>query len=144
MYRNLTVAWYCLGIFVLWIVSFLILMPFIGADRAVLGSTGWFGLLGFLPLFPLIFRKEKYDERDITFLRQALAVGFCFGLSTCFAFTVTVAFSCQFLLGRDSVPIAFMWSSLLVNLIVSTFTFSMRILHLYHRGELPNAWEANQ
>jgi len=138
MYRNLFIAWYCLGVLALTCTSFLILMPFIGADRAV-GSLGFLGLLGFLPIFTAtrfsFFQKEKYDERDISFLQRALFSGFCLGFSAMFAMTGTLAFACQFLLGRDSVPIEFMWFLSFSGLDIGIFSFSVTLLQLYYKGE---------
>ena len=138
MYRNLFAAWYCLGVLVLCLVTFLILLPFIGPGRAT-GSFGVLGLVGFLPILPVaLFRKEKYDERDISFLRHALFAGFCFGFSIMGPIVALQGAFYEFWLGRDSIPIAILGVPLHCGLCIGIFSFSVMLLRLYYKGGLTN------
>ena len=144
MYRNLFTAWYCVGVLALCFVTFLILMPFIGPDRAV-GGFGFLGLFGFIPLFPyIVFPKEKQDERDIAFLRRALFSGFCLGFSAIMSVTGVLAFSCQFLRGDSSIPVQFMWSAPYIGMVTGIFAFSFTLLQLYYKGEQIDTWRADR
>ena len=134
MYGNLFAAWYCLGILALCLVTFLILMPFIGVGRAT-GSFGFFGFLGFLPLIQYFFRKEKYDERDIEFARRALYTGFCFGFAAIGPVIASLALAHH---GSDSISIKLMGLPLHIGIAVGIFASSMMIFYLYHKGDQTN------
>ena len=65
-------AWLIVIVFVVSVVLFAVLAPFIGA-RAAIGAFGFFGVGG---LAGFIGRGEKPDERDISILRKATMLGF--------------------------------------------------------------------
>jgi len=145
MYRNLFVAWYCLGVLALAFATFVVLMPFIGADRAV-GGFGFLGLLGFLPIFTgtrfRFFQKEQYDERDISFLHRALFNGFCGGFAINFAITGPMIVVCQFIYETDFISLKFLWFQQHCGLVFGIVMFATTLLLLYYRGEQFDTWKA--
>ena len=135
MYRNLFTAWYCLGVLALCLAAFLILLPFIGADRARAGF-GFLGLLGLLPIFWfVVFRKEENDERDVSFLQRSLALGFSQGFATIFVLNALLAFVYQIRFGFDSIPISVFWLPSTCGLIVGVALSSVMLLLFYSKGE---------
>ena len=70
-------AWFIIGVFAVAVVCFLLLIPFVGAKRAV-GGFGVFGLAG---LTPILFRKKRdsnevaEDERDKAIAEKATLGG---------------------------------------------------------------------
>jgi len=135
MYRNIFTAWYCLGVLALCLVSFFVLVPLIGPDRAR-GSFGFMGLLGLLPFFWfVVFRKEKNDERDISFLQKSLSLGFTFGLAMIFYLNGLFDIIFRFYIGSDSVPLEIFWLPSLCGFIISLITSSVMLLLFYYKGE---------
>jgi hypothetical protein len=135
MYRNLFTAWYCLGVLALCLGAFLILWPFVGADRAR-GGFGLWGLLGLLPFFWYgVFRKEKSDERDISFLQRAAFIGLVNGFVTIIFLNTLLAFIYQFRFGFDSIPIDVFWLPSAGGLLVGVLIFSVMLLLFYYKGE---------
>jgi len=147
MNRNLFIAWYCLGVLVLCATAFLIALPFIGAERAF-GGLGFLGLLGFLPIFTgtrfSFFQKEKYDERDISFLHRALFNGFCGGFAINFAITGPMIVVCQSIYETDYISLKFLWFQQHCGLVVGIVMFSTTLLLLYYKGEQFDTWRADQ
>jgi len=135
MYRNLFTAWYCLGVLVLCLAAFLILLPFIGAYQARAGF-GLLGLLGLLPIFWFtVFRKEKSDERDVSFLQRSLLIGFSNGFATIFVLNALLAFVYQIRFGFDSIPMSVFWLPSTGGLAVGVLAFSVMLLLFYFKGE---------
>ena len=134
MYRNLFTAWYCLGVLALCLGAFLILVPLIGPDRAR-GSFGFLGLLGLLPFFWfVVFRKEKNDERDTSFLQRSLVFGGVHGFSTIFVVNSGLTFVYT-VSGLDSVSLSVFWIPSLIGLAVAILAFSVTLLIFYYKGE---------
>ena len=134
MYRNLFTAWYCLGVLALCLATFLILLPFIGADRAR-GGFGFLGLLGFLPFFWfVVFRKEKNDERDTSFLQRSLTIGLVNGFAAIFYLNGLFDIIFRFFIGT-AIPLDVFWLPSIVGLIIWTLCSSVMLLLFYHKGE---------
>ena len=145
MYRNIFIAWFCLGILALCFAAFLILM-LIGADRSA-NSLGFLMLLGFVPFFRyVVFRWEKADERDILFWKQAILTGFAFGFTSiyCIPGLMLLVGSILVLSGMGTGVVS--WAgitepqhlyqiSLSGGLVVFVFSFAVKILYLYHKGK---------
>jgi len=138
MYRNLFIAWYCLGVLVLCATAFLIALPFIGAERAM-GGFGFLGLLGFVPAFRyFVFRGEKQDERDILFWKQAALTGFSFGFSAIFCLfgLQAIVYQYMFLSGDGSAIPRDLWQGpVLCGLLVFIFSFSVEMIRLYRKDK---------
>ena len=136
MYRNIFIAWYCLGVLALCFATFGILIPFIGADRAV-GSLGFLGLLGFVPFFWfVVFRKEKLDERDYLFLQRATISGFALGWMAIFFTAGPLIFGAYVLSESGSpIPLGVLWAPLYSGTITGIVAFSGSLLHSYYRAE---------
>ena len=137
MYRNLFTAWYFLGVLALFLGSFFILLPFIGMDRAT-GCTGFLGLIGLSPLFHSIFRKEKQDERDISFLQRSVFFGFACGIGTLCVVNTWVFFFYWGISGDNSVlsiPAHVFWAPTQSGLCVGILAFSVLLLLFYYKGE---------
>jgi len=131
MYRNLFIAWYCLGVLALCLVTFLILLPFIGAMRAT-GSFGFLGFIGFLPILGFIFfRTEKADERDMLFLQRALFCGFCFGFSSMGPIVATLGLAYH---EANSISLNLLSLPLHGGLFIGIFSFAVMLLYSYYRG----------
>jgi len=135
MYRNLFTAWYCLGVLALCLATFLVLWPFIGADRAR-GGFGFLGLLGLLPFFWfVVFRKEKNDERDTSFLQRSLSIGLVNGFAMIFYLNGLLDYIFRFRIGSDSVPLNVFWLPSTCGLIIGTLVSSVMLLLFYYKGE---------
>ena len=136
MYRNLFTAWYCVGVLALCFVAFLILIPFLGADRAF-GAFGCLGLLGFVPFFWfIVFRKEILDERDILFLQRATISGFALGWMAIFFTAGPLIFGAYILSeSGSSIPLGVLWAPLYSGTITGIFSFSMSLIHSYYKGQ---------
>jgi len=135
MYRNLFIAWYCLGILALCFTAYLVALPFIGASRA-LGSFGFLGLLGFIPAFRhAVFRGEKQDERDVSFLQRSVAFGAISGIGASGVVTAVLAVVYRFLHGLDSVPLNVFGLPLTCGAAVGVLAFSVLLLLFYYKGE---------
>ena len=131
MYRNIFIAWYCLGLLALSLTTILILMPFVGAARAC-GAFGFLGFLGFLPLLCFIFfRKEKADERDILFMQRALFTGFCFGFSIMGPIIAVLALVHH---GASSISMKLLGLPLYCGMTICIFSFSIVLLYSYYKG----------
>jgi len=138
MYCNLFTAWYCLGVLALGLLAYLVLLPLVGVDRAT-AAFGFSGLFGLLPFFWLIvFRKEKYDERDLSFMQRSLVFGFASGVGTLF-FTASVLFLVYWIAsGYDSdllVPVRIFWAPATCGLFVGILSGSVLLLLFYYKGE---------
>ena len=136
MYRNLFIAWYCMGVLVLTFATFAILIPFIGADRAV-GSLGFLGLLGFLPALPfVVFRKEKQDERDRLFLQRATMSGLALGWMAIFFTAGPLIFGAYVLSESGSpIPLGVLWTPLYSGTITGIVAFSGSLIHSYYKDK---------
>jgi hypothetical protein len=136
MYRNIFIAWYCLGVLALCFATFAILVPFIGADRAV-GSLGFLGLLGFVPFFWfVVFRKEKLDERDYLFLQRATISGLALGWMAIFFTAGPLIFSAYILSESGSpIPLGVLWAPLYFGTITCIFSSSVSLIQSYRKGE---------
>ena len=132
MYRNIFIAWYCLGLLALALTTFLILMPSIGVGRACSVGLAWTGFLGFTPLFPyIVFPKEKYDERDLLFLQRALFAGFCFGFSVMGPMVATLGLVHH---GTSSLSMNLLSLPLNCGMFIAIFSFAVVLLYSYYRG----------
>ena len=140
MYPNLFAAWYCLGILVLCLGTFLILLPFIGIERAC-GSIGFLGLLGFLPIFTMtrfrFFRNEKFAERDLAFLEKALLVGFSGAVGMIYGVSSILDSIVRHWMGSDSISLNLFWLPGILGVIVGSLMFSVQLLLLYYKGDMP-------
>jgi len=136
MNRNIFTAWYCLGVLALAFATFVVLMPFVGADRAV-GGLGFLGLLGFVPALPfVVFRKEKQDERDHLFLQRAAMSGLALGWMAIFFTAGPLIFGAYVLSESGSpIPLGVLWAPLYFGTITGVFAFSVTLLQLYYKGE---------
>ena len=135
MYRNLFTAWYCLGVLALFLATFLILWPFIGVERAR-GSFGFLRLLGFLPFFWfVVFRKEKNDERDTSFLQRSAFIGLVNGVATIAFLNGLFDFIFRWRIGSDSVPLDVFWLPLWGGIVIGTLCSSVMLLLFYYKGE---------
>jgi hypothetical protein len=134
MYRNLFVAWYCLGVMILCLATYLILLPFIGPFRAC-GALGFSGLFGFIPFFQIFFRNEKEDERDISFRLRAVGAGLASGWATIYFMTGLVHFIFWVYLGSESIPIDYLWLPGICGAGVFFLIAPIRLILLYHKGE---------
>jgi hypothetical protein len=135
MYRNLFIAWYCLGVLALCLAAFWISLPFIGLDRAR-GGFGFLGLLGFLPFFRFVlFRREKSDERDISFQQRSLLFGFSNGCMTIFVTNGVFHWFFLFIIKQDSIPLNVFWLPSICGLGVGILAYSVLLLLFYYKGE---------
>ncbi len=135
MYRNIFSAWYCLGVLALCLASFLILLPFIGPERAMC-SFAFTGLFGFLPFFWFfIFRNTKEDERDVSFRQRAVSIGFACGWATIYFLSGLVHFIYYGGLDSDSIPINVFWLPANCGMIIFGVVASVTLLLLYYKGE---------
>ena len=134
MYRNLFIAWYCVGVLILTFATFAISIPFIG-DRAI-GSLGFLGLLGFIPFFLLGNNgMEKLDERDALFWQRAVLCGFAFGCAVTGPVLATQVLVSRFLFESDSIPLRFLALPLECGMVVGTLAFSMEMIRLYRKDK---------
>ena len=134
MYRNLFTAWYCLGVLALCLATFLILWPFIGAERARC-SFGFLGLLGFLPFFWfVVFRKEQNDERDTSFLQRSAFIGLVNGFAAIFYINGLLDVIFRFFI-CTAIPLNVFWLPSICGLIIWTLVSSVMLLLFYHKGE---------
>jgi len=143
MYRNLFIAWYCLGVLVLVLVSALIFILFFGW-KGTEGSLGFLGFLGLLPLFTLpdcrtcwrVFREEKYDERDFSYVKRAMLSGGIAGFASLGPTNVLV-FHFYWSRGTDmlSMPVQVFWAPFHCYLMLTILAFSITLILLYYKGE---------
>ena len=132
MYRNIFIAWYCLGICALWLITFFILMPSIGVGRTSGVGYAWTGFLGFLPLFPrIVFPKEKYDERDYLFMQRAVFAGFCFGFSAIGPVVATLGLAHH---GEGSISIHLIGLPLYCGMFIGIISGAVTLLYSYYKG----------
>jgi hypothetical protein len=136
MYRNLFTAWYCLGVLALCLAAYLILLPFIGIHQK--GTFGLLGLLGFLPFFWFVlFRKEKNDERDLSFMQRSVGFGFASGVATFFLTNTVLFFFCWSLSDSDvlSIPVHVFWAPSNCGVAVGILSASLMLILFYRKGE---------
>ena len=94
------------------------------------------GLFGLLPLFWfVVFRKEKNDERDISFLQRSLLFGFSNGVAALFIVNGGVALIYSPLFGFDSIPLGVFWLPSNIGLAIGLLAFSVMLLLFYYKGE---------
>ena len=120
--------------------TFLILLPFIGVERAC-GSIGFLGFLGLLPIFTAtrfrFFRNEKFDERDLAFLEKSLIVGFSGAVGMIFGVSGLLDFIVRYWIGSDSISLNLFWLPGILGVIVGSLMFSVQLLLLYYKGDMP-------
>ncbi len=139
MYRNLFIAWYCLGVIALYLLTFFIRLPLIGLERAQ-SSFAVFALIGLLPIFcRILFRKEQNDERDVSFAQRSMGIGLVNGFATIFFLNGLVMFVYEFRFGLDSIPFSVFWLPATGGLVVGTLIFSVMLLLFYYKGEHADA-----
>ena len=137
MYCNLFTAWYCLGVLAIYLVVCLILLPIVGTERAVHGSFGLMGLMGFLPFFWfIVFRKAKYDERDISIMQRSIGTGFAGGVGILFPLSVLVYYAYWLPFKSDvlSIPIRMFWLPLNCAVFIGVLAASFTLL-FYYKGD---------
>ena len=135
MYCNLFTAWYCLGVLALWLLTYLILLPMVGADRAE-AAFAWTGFFGLLPFFWfIVFRKEKYDERDLSFVQRSMFTGSLNGMITTVVVAAALSFVYDVMHGLDFIPMRVFWLPIHCGLFVSVLAGSVHLILLYHKGE---------
>lgn len=133
MYRNLFTAWYCLCVIALCLVTFFSTAPFIGWERAR-GGFGFLGLLGLLPFFWfVVFRSEKNDERDVSFLQRAVLAGMSNGFAVMLAINGIFVFLYRSRL--DSLPFDAISVPSQVGIALATLVTSVMLLLFYYQGE---------
>ncbi len=123
-------AWFNLVVVLSTLVMVTALVPFLGK-----GAMGGFGLLGFLGLSPVFFRKRPgavvLDERDS---QIRLRSQFCAHLVFWLLF-VLAAMSAPAVYGWDgSVPVAMVMASVFCGMIVLSAVASLATLIQYGRG----------
>jgi len=135
MNRNLFVAWYCLGVLALCLVTLLILLPF-GA-RGATGAFGFLGLLGFIPCFLRSNNPhwEKLDERDELFWQRAVLCGSVFACAAVGPIIATLILVYHFVLDVKSVPIDFLVLPLYSGMFIGVFAFSVEMIRLYRKDK---------
>jgi putative transcriptional regulator len=136
MYRNLFIAWYCLGVLALSLITFLVLLPYIGLHRASSVGFAWMGLLGLTPLFGFyVFRKEQNDERDWLFLQRSVAIGAIAAASTFPSISAFLFVIFHGYIKTEYIPLGVF----MVPSVVGTFTGflagSVQLLLFYYKGE---------
>ena len=135
MYRNLFTAWYCLGVLALCLLVYLIYIPFIGIYQK--GCFAALGFLGLLPFFWFVtFRKQKDDERDISFRQRAIFHGLVMGVSSFGPINVLVFhFYWNPGTGTLSIPTHVFWLPANCSLVLTVLAFSITLILLYYKGE---------
>ena len=145
MYRNLFIAWYCLGVPLICLIAYLIALPYIGAEWAR-GGFGVLGLalLGLLMILQFVlFRKETSDERDKSFRQRALYFGHTCGfwvilfLNLCFTLIFNVLHVRH---GCDSIPLSIFWLPAICGFWIGLLAFSVLLLILCYKGERADPW----
>ena len=139
MYCNLFTAWYCLGVLALGLLTYLILLPF--GPKGATAAFGFSGLFGLLPIFTAtrfrFFRNEKFDERDFAFLERSLIVGFSGAVGMIFCVSGILDFIVRHWMESDSIPLELFWLPGILGVIVGSLMFSVQLLLLYHKGDMP-------
>jgi hypothetical protein len=137
MYRNIFIAWYCLGVLALCLITFFCVAAFLEPERPewANGCFGFLGLLGLLPVFVFIlFRKEQCDERDLSFLQRALGMGLSYGFGATFLTNFLLWF--VYRIGKlDTIPIDTLWIPSLTGALLAMLVSSVVLLSFYYKGE---------
>jgi len=123
-------AWFTVGVMAITLVSCLVLATMVGFPSAF----GALGLLGFLGLTPILFRKKAgtidCDERDVAVAKKATLVGgICSYLSVVLG--GMLIWLIHYLKGEQLVSIHWMPSLVVLAAIVLYFTRSVFIISQY-------------
>ena len=122
-------AWFMVGTGIAVLVGYVILLPFVGPNRAF-AATGVFGITGFTPL---IGRKERSDERDKAILRRAVMAG---GLASYLTFVASLMVAWGVVFGwyqRTQVSVDVLPQIVMLGACAFFLTQGVSVLLLYRR-----------